>query len=129
MGPMAVRGSLGKGVFLSSREALGDGSFLHERRALTRKGGLTTKGPLAVVRMLGNGSLGNRRALAMSLLALRGGSLIMDPLVVGVSLAIGSLIVGWRIGNEALDNRGAPILGPISHKTFCCPWMKLVPQL
>lgn len=32
--------------------------------------------------------------LAMSLLATEGGSLVIDPSVVGVSLAMGSLIVG-----------------------------------
>lgn len=53
----------------------------------------------------------------------------MDPLVVGVSLTMGSLTVRWRFGNEALGNRRAPILYPISHEIFCCPWMKLVPQL
>lgn len=44
MGPMAVRGFLGKGMSLSSR------------------GALSSRGPLAVVRTLGNGSFGNRGA-------------------------------------------------------------------
>lgn len=55
MGPMAVRGFLGKGMSLSSR------------------GALSSRGPLAVARTLGNGSFGNRGAFGNESLGNGGG--------------------------------------------------------